>query len=178
MHALGVALVIATALAGSAAAAARYESAFTTLAPDECRLLPGGIGAPDTSLHECPGHDGVRVLLAEQDVRRWLRLRVARDETDLRSVITGSDTPGVEPRRVATPLEWRYRVDGERRDLVALIMRVTGAPGEPQQMIVMRVTQGVTFCVLAYAVPTETAAREYADGTTVCHWTMPHRKTS
>ena len=180
MRALTAVLVALTtgasaAASGSAAAAVRYESAFTTLEPAQCRALADG---PDGSVRECPGRDGVRVRLAEQDVQRWLLLQAGHDETDLRVVIIGTFRPDPTPHRVATPLEWRYRIDGERRELVALIIRVTGDAGAAPQLTVLRATPEGAFCVITAAVPTAAAAHEYADGPTVCHWTIHRRRTT
>jgi hypothetical protein len=171
-----LALGTAAASADAAAAATRYESEFTPLAP--CRALGDG---PDGRVSECPGRDGVRVLLAEQETRRWLRLRVARDETDLMLAITGRATPGVSPTLATTRLEWRYRVEGTQRTLVALILAVVDAPGTSGRMalhlLVLRVTPDVTFCVVSPAA-TSDAARALADGPTPCHWIIPPRETS
>jgi hypothetical protein len=148
---------------------------------------------PGGSVRECPGRDGVRVLLAADDTawatpasatsdaRRWMRLRVARDETDLMLAITDRATPGVAPRLASTPLEWRYRVDGAQRTLVALIMQVLDpAPVAGRAVahwLVLRVTPDVTFCVVSTAT-TPPAARRLADGPTICNWIIPPREAS
>lgn len=179
MRALTAALIALAACtapaAGIAAAAVRYESAFTTLDPAQCSALAA---APGGSVRECPGQDGVRVRLAEEDVQRWLLLQAGHDETDLRVVITGTVQPDPTPHRVATPLEWRYRIDGARRELVALIIRVTGDAGAAPQRIVLRATPEGAFCVITAAVLTEAVAHEHADGPAVCHWTIHRRRTT
>lgn len=175
MRAVAAAAMIAGAAlgCGSAAAAVRYESAFTPLRPAECRELRGATAdAPSGSLHECPGRDGVRVILADDDLRSWLRLRFAGRETDLMDAVTGSYAPGVFPRIAAAQLEWRYRVDGARRVLVALIVRVTGRVDESSSrlrshLLVVRVTPAATFCVIGTAAANQ-AARRLADSATTC----------
>lgn len=120
----------------------------------------------------CPGRDGSAILQIGTDSRTHLELQQGTTQTRLPTPETALYVPVVAGDKV----EWRHRVGGAQRALVALIYRMAGNPreaydrGDVQKMtsmlLVVRIT-GIGPCLLGQATTNE-SARQLADSDQQC----------
>lgn len=157
------ALLFAVALAFSNASPAA-DSRYTDLGESHCVVLDYSAELA-SSVSECPGLAGYRVLLVDSDGRQSLRLVDAGGtEHDFRfasTVATGFSVVGAK-------LEWRYGATASGIEPYAAIVRLNAQVSEGRTrsyLVVMRLRDG-PVCVIDSVAPGQAQnqkARDIAD---------------
>lgn len=104
----------------------QFLSKYTNLTKCKVLIKPGepDAGGPnDSYLAQCPGRDGYAIYNEGGDSRDWLVIKKGEKVLNLQGLGEGDVFfTGV----AGSKLEWRYRVSGKQKELVALILRVGG----------------------------------------------------
>ena len=138
----------------------REPIGYTSLRPDDCRLLEQNVEEGGYYLHLCPGIGGYALETSESDLRQGLTVIApdgGRSELDLSSRVANGAFNALGPAA-----EWR----GAENDAPsALIVRLNVANGAEPNLVVVRL--GDPTCMVAVVPPGEgqnDRARDIADG--------------
>jgi hypothetical protein len=164
---LYAAAIVIMLSASASAEPPQFVSEYSSLAKKDCKITEKGVGynwAP------CPGHDGYGVAIDDDEATSFVSLKVRGKDVPLEASVLKPEAPlsFSMSHVVGEKLEWRYRVAGGKKTLVAVIYRVGDDTWAPKQSIlfVTRV-QGDVFCPLG-VVKTNEAAQQLADGGKPC----------
>jgi len=152
-HGGAITLAVLAAAIAAAEPAAAQSSAYTSTAPKACRVLGGHNGVDDSTTRACPGHSGLVVLIAEDDLRETVS--VGRNRAAAAAEPAAATSFGPFNSTTAT-VEWRLDAQGKP---FAMIQRwhiadnddpdTSGRPRTKQLLVVTRLPPGAV-CHVGY----------------------------
>lgn len=147
------------------------ESQYTSLEEKQCKVLRDSSKDPKAEIDyftmQCPGREGLTVMVEGGDARTWLVIKRAKNEVYNMWVDLAQNALGQFPLIAGKVLEWRY---DNNKKLIGLIVRVDSTIEESQKiasrLYVLRYQQN-KFCFLS-SETTNDLAQKKVDSQQVC----------
>jgi hypothetical protein len=143
---LSLAALLAT-LVPAAACAGQISSLYTSLDLDKCRLVSSNPGEGGSAVWHCKGHEGMRVRVAEGDLRFFVSYGPNAEKQ------TAASQTLIPFNSIHTTLEWRVERQGNRWVPFATILRYFwDSDGKKGQTLVVTKLGANDACHVAHIV--------------------------